>query len=1041
MKKTLALILSIVMAISMMPFSVFAYDGTVKDIEFTPDKQLSAYFKSGGYVGTDENEQQYYFYNYLRYGEGDKLVIIDNDDNRYTYVADFDEAEQEYYLVSEDGNDRIKYSGEGNEIARIDEQDHPGKHLELGENNNTFFVEFRGKRTAVPVYIVSNPVDSFEFTPAKPYQVIENTNGHWDHSETYGDYFNYDIPSFQEGDVISVIFAGETEPVEYTYKVVDGNYDFYDENDEIIPYDDTITRSNGGAPWTIGGNNELVVEYSGIEVSVSISVIKNTVTGIDYTRAQPDEYFEGDTHYDPWDNAYLYSHPNFYEGDVLTVYEDELTTVYTCKFNNENGEYYFESENGKTIETNGENAVSFYDNQLTAPWVIGNNNEFYVQYMGYTKALKVTVKENPVLSISYSCAKPVELYANTNGYEENGYYVYHYGSFNVGDKLSVTNSKLVTTEYNAVFNDETHEIEFVAGNGDVIQTHELNVYDNQSDNHWVIGTENEYYLSYMGRQCTLYATVKANPVESIEYTRAQPAVLYDNEGWETDDGTKMYSEPHLLYGDTLVVTYTNNSKKTFTYEYSEELNCDVFTSDDGEALDDVRTKSDQLLTPWTVGGDNEYYVEYMGKTSQPIKVTIKENNLKEIRVEKVKPATVYEGDQHEEYSWTVDRTYMAYSIPWFEEGDKLILTDKEDNEKEYVYTLGENDDDGYFACGDEMLGDMLMVYHFQFMNPWEPDGEYNYFYAELRGFTCTVPVTVIASDIKSISFTLAKPDELVFDEYENDKGEWREKDEGSWYFYAWFFADFRESTLTVTYKDNSTAVYVVKFDSDETGVYFENVKDENDKLYQSDVDLFDRQLEENWTPDTRNALYMKYKGVTCEIPVTINHVYTQSTVAPTCTAQGYTLTKCSACGKEAKSNFTNALGHKWDAGKVTKKATANAAGNFRYTCATCNAVKNEIIAKNNFKATAKKKTVTADAKKKTTIKAKKAYVIANNKGKITYKKAKGISGIKVSANGNIVIKKGLAPKTYTIKIKITDKGNSKYASVTKTVTIKIKVKK
>ena len=924
MKKALAFILTMVMTISLFPLSAFAYDGEIKDFEFTPDNPFTEYFETDGWWDTDEESQDYFRYSYVKYGEGDTFTIIDNDDNRLTYTAKYFEDEG-YYFVDEDTGDRIKFEGNDPEVEFIDEQNQVGKHLQLGENNNTLFIEYKGIRKAIPVTIISNPVKSFEFIPAEPFTVIENTNGSWEDDDEHGHFFNYESPYFRDGDKISVVFAGETDAVEYTYREVDYQDNFYDENDEVIPYEDTLYRSKSSEPWTVGGDNKFYVRYSGIEYPVSISVVDNTVTGIDYVRARADEYIDGDTRFDPWDETYTYGHPNFYEGDVLTVYENEKATAYTCKLDTDTYEYYFESEGGERIETVGENCVSLYDSQRETPWVVGDKNEFYVEYMGQKK--------------------------------------------------------------------------------------------------------------------NLYATIKVNPVKAIEYTRVQPAVLYDTDGWDTGDGNLMFDEPHFLYGDTLVVTYTDNSKKAFTYGYSETLDYDAFVAEDGEAIDKARRYSDQRNTPWSVGGDNEYYIEYMGKKSQPLKVTIKENDLKAIRIEKVNPATVFEGTQHETYSWTTDQTYMAYDIPGFEEGDKLILIDKNDQEK--VYTYQQQGEEGLFKCGDEILDDMLNVYHYQFMNPWEPDGEYNYFYADLRGIICQVPVTVIASDVKSISFTMSKPEQLVFNEDED--GEWKTENGKRYFAYTWQNKDFIGSELTLTYKDNSTDVYTLKWNNETNEAYFENGS--GDILTTSDVPFWDEQAQEPWTPSAQGRLLMRYKGATCEVPVVIRHTYQKNVVPPTCTEKGRTEYTCTACGDTYVESYSDALGHKWDSGKVTKAATYTATGVKTYTCTVCGQTKTETLAKlpkkaNTLTLKAKKPSVKYSKlkKKNQTIALKNAISVSKAKGTVTYTKSSGNKKITVSKAGKITVKKGLKKGTYKVKIIVTAAGNSSYKSGSKTVTVTIKVK-
>ncbi|MBQ9061811.1 MAG: hypothetical protein IJ121_03135 [Eubacterium sp.] len=82
--------------------------------------------------------------------------------------------------------------------------------------------------------------------------------------------------------------------------------------------------------------------------------------------------------------------------------------------------------------------------------------------------------------------------------------------------------------------------------------------------------------------------------------------------------------------------------------------------------------------------------------------------------------------------------------------------------------------------------------------------------------------------------------------------------------------------------------------------------------------------------------------------------------------------------------------------------------------------------------------------KKQTIKAAKAFKIAGAQGNVTYKvkkydnKAK--KKIKVSKTGKITVKKGLKKGTYKIKVNVTAAGNANYMPLTKTVTVKIKIK-
>ena len=72
------------------------------------------------------------------------------------------------------------------------------------------------------------------------------------------------------------------------------------------------------------------------------------------------------------------------------------------------------------------------------------------------------------------------------------------------------------------------------------------------------------------------------------------------------------------------------------------------------------------------------------------------------------------------------------------------------------------------------------------------------------------------------------------------------------------------------------------------------------------------------------------------------HDYAVTVTAPTCTAKGYTTHTC-ACGDSYVDAYTDALGHAWDSGKVTKPATETEDGVKTFTCTRCGETKTEVI--------------------------------------------------------------------------------------------------
>ena len=92
------------------------------------------------------------------------------------------------------------------------------------------------------------------------------------------------------------------------------------------------------------------------------------------------------------------------------------------------------------------------------------------------------------------------------------------------------------------------------------------------------------------------------------------------------------------------------------------------------------------------------------------------------------------------------------------------------------------------------------------------------------------------------------------------------------------------------------------------------------------------------------------------------HYYTATVSAPTCTTKGYTTHTC-ACGNSYVDTYTDALGHAWDNGKVTKQPTEAETGVKTFTCTRCGETKTETIPKltheHSYKAAVTAPTCTA----------------------------------------------------------------------------------
>ena len=106
-----------------------------------------------------------------------------------------------------------------------------------------------------------------------------------------------------------------------------------------------------------------------------------------------------------------------------------------------------------------------------------------------------------------------------------------------------------------------------------------------------------------------------------------------------------------------------------------------------------------------------------------------------------------------------------------------------------------------------------------------------------------------------------------------------------------------------------------------------------------------RELNCDVTVDAINTKYASYSSssyASFRCVEAHEHSYTAVVTPPTCTEKGYTTHTC-ACGDSYVDTYTDALGHAWDSGKVTKQPTATETGVRTYTCTRCSATKTETI--------------------------------------------------------------------------------------------------
>lgn len=296
-------------------------------------------------------------------------------------------------------------------------------------SDNYFTIEVLGASTKVPVSIIENNVKSIQLIPQKPYKFVKNVGGafeEWYNSET-GEYENtyfYQGYSIEvPGNVLRVSYNdNSSEDFEYSYD----ECEWLNSNGEKLPYDTLKCWDNQSAsPWTVGGDNYIVVSYLGIETKIPVSVIESPVKSIEFISEYSYEFIENMGGYlEEWLNPetgeyeeyYDYSYPNAHnDGNILRVHYNDGTTV----------DYVYSDDENEWIGDNGDvlpgDAAHSYDTQGEKPWVNGGDNYFYVVYLDKEVKVPVTIIENPYKSIEFIPTESIEIKQFTNGEWEYWY--------------------------------------------------------------------------------------------------------------------------------------------------------------------------------------------------------------------------------------------------------------------------------------------------------------------------------------------------------------------------------------------------------------------------------------------------------------------------------------------------------------------------------------------------------------------------------------------------------------------------------------------
>lgn len=202
-------------------------------------------------------------------------------------------------------------------------------------------------------------------------------------------------------------------------------------------------------------------------------------------------------------------------------------------------------------------------------WKAGSH-KYLLTYLpvNLTCYMDVTVVKNPVDSISAVITGKNSFYENTHGYinkDENGEEYYYYSADWIMREIFMPT---LTVNYN----DGRGSVTVKYGDWDSFQEqtgYHIEISDSQYTKHWTLG-ENTLTLSCLGIECELPFTIKEFPVKSI--SAAATATIAEGDTYTRhityEDGSEIsyeYYEPELTH-PTITLTLADNTTEVYEWE-------------------------------------------------------------------------------------------------------------------------------------------------------------------------------------------------------------------------------------------------------------------------------------------------------------------------------------------------------------------------------------------------------------------------------------------------------------------------------------------
>lgn len=681
-KKLLAIALSAILTVSLIPASVFSAmaltpdecaDSPVLALDTPTDVSYDGTELSGAFRFVSETDDMYVFYSsgsndtYGNIMDENGDIFISNDDggSGNNFKMSFEaEAGKTYYLLSQ-----MYYSNDsGDYTVTLNKYESPVERVEVKSidliKDLSGYTDLDGNDQAYFRYQYSNPeytvyfkdgseprTTSYSMYVDGQYYSLEyddnQTENHWTDLGAYEVDFTFAgyKSTFTVNVVENPVERVEIESVtvidgqggydygdyyyynyltpKYTVYFKDGSHTETDAADKFVLsdyYSLTVNDNQHSDHWTVGNTYTVPCTFMGVDCSFSVNVVAVPVTRVEIEDVVLTENMGGYVTTD-------------YDGNEFFYYNSINRPKYTVYLND--GTHTENNNSDKTVY-NYQYSLSYYIDQYTRHFEPGNTYTVPCTFMGVECSFNIIVNPSPISNVVIEDVTVIE---NIDGYESGygGDTYFHY-SYN-------------TPSFTLYFNDGTEPMTSSYGsvyyNGQSIY---LNFSDPQYGNHFTLG-ENKVPCTVAGKEYEFTVNVIENPVASIE---VEEITVYENmDGYISTDyyGQEYYC---YSYGSPVYTLHFSDGTVSETNEYSKTVNGKSYY---------IGYQDDQEENHWTVGNSYDVNWTFMN-LSGTFKVNVEPNPILRIEVD---PVTVianvdcYERMDHEGNSFK----YYYFSSPQY----------------------------------------------------------------------------------------------------------------------------------------------------------------------------------------------------------------------------------------------------------------------------------------------------------------------------------------------------------------------------------------